>query len=113
MQVQRAVDGLARSGIGQERDNREVRSPQGPALKGHRCPIVSSSVQVGHHRWCRSKKSETALRVCRGVVCCACVVYYFKLYAGPRLEPERKLGTRLSSPNRGHLRKPTGNKNSN
>jgi hypothetical protein len=32
MQVQRAVDGLARSGIGQERDNREVRSPQGPAL---------------------------------------------------------------------------------
>jgi hypothetical protein len=32
MQVQRAVDGLARSGIGQERDYREVRSPQGPAL---------------------------------------------------------------------------------
>jgi len=32
MQVQRAVDGLARSGIGQERDNREVRSPRGPAL---------------------------------------------------------------------------------
>lgn len=31
MQVQCAVKGLARSGIGQKRDTREIRSPRGPA----------------------------------------------------------------------------------